>query len=252
MDRDLDFFDFINNYSEDPDLYLDVPFVPTDDEVVQAMLDLGRVGPNDVLYDLGSGDGRILVSAARDRNARGIGVDIDPTRIAEAMEYAGFSGVEYLVDFIEEDLFDVDISNATVVTLYLLQSINVQLRPRLLTQLRPGSRVISHAFDMGDWRPDAWLKLSGANIFKWIIPAQIAGSWEWQDASGETYRLELQQNYQQVIGSAWRDGKPITWENAELRGEKLTLTLREQPDAEDMVFKLIFRNKKLHSVERKT
>src|SRR5690606_40164458 len=102
------------------------------------MLDLGNVGPKDVLYDLGSGDGRILVSAARDRNTRGIGVDIDPTRIAEAMEYAGFSGVEYLVDFLEEDLFDVDVSNATVVTLYLLQSINVQLRPRLLSQLRPG------------------------------------------------------------------------------------------------------------------
>lgn len=252
MDRDLDLYDFINNYSDDPDLYLDVPFVPTDDEVVQAMLDLGRVGPNDVLYDLGSGDGRILVSAARDRNTRGIGVDIDPMRIAEAMEYAGFSGVEYLVDFIEEDLFDVDVSNATVVTLYLLQSINVQLRPRLLSQLRPGSRVISHAFDMGDWRPDAWLKLSGANIFKWIIPAQIAGSWEWQGTSGESYRIELQQKYQQITGSAWRDGKPMTWENAELRGDKLNLILREKGNSADNEFTLIFRDKKLHSVDHRT
>lgn len=252
MDRDLDFYDFINNYSEDPDLYLDVPFVPTDDEVVQAMLDLGNVGPKDVLYDLGSGDGRILVSAARDRNTRGIGVDIDPTRIAEAMEYAGFSGVEYLVDFLEEDLFDVDVSNATVVTLYLLQSINVQLRPRLLSQLRPGSRVISHAFDMGDWRPDEWLKLSGTNIFKWIVPAQIAGTWEWQDTSGKSYRIELQQKYQQITGNAWRDGKPMTWENAGLRGDTLTLTLREKPEADDMEFTLIFRDKKLHSAEQRT
>lgn len=159
----------------DDGAYLDVPFVPTDEQVVEAMLDLADVGPDDVLYDLGSGDGRILVSAAIDRNTRGVGIDIDPLRIAEAMEYAGRSHVEYLVDFIEDNIFTADISEATVVTLYLLRAINLRLRPRLLKELRPGTRIVSHAFDMGDWKPDEWLKLSGVGIMKWIVPVNVEG-----------------------------------------------------------------------------
>src|SRR5690554_6349545 len=131
MFRDL-VDDDLHNYSTVPGMFLDVPFVPTDDEVIKAMLDLAEVGPRDRLYDLGCGDGRIVVKAALERNTRSVGIEIDPLRIADAMEYAGLSGVEYLVDFVEESIFTADFSKATVVTLYLLDSINLQLRPRLL------------------------------------------------------------------------------------------------------------------------
>lgn len=164
-----DFYN-LDNYSSHSEIVLDVPFVPTDEAVIEAMLDLADVGPNDVLYDLGSGDGRILIAAAMNRNTRGIGIELDPLRIADAMEEAGHAGVEYLVDFLEEDFFEADLSEATVVSLYLLQSVNLQLRPKLLSELRPGTRIVSHAFDMGDWKPDDWTKVGGISIYKWIVP----------------------------------------------------------------------------------
>ncbi len=193
FDGDLDFD--LDGYSIEPHTFLDVPFVPTDEKVVEAMLDFANVGRNDVLYDLGCGDGRIVVAAALYRNTRGIGIDLDPSRVADAMEYAGDSGVEYLVDFIEEDLMTADFSEATVVTLYLLDVVNVELRPRLLKELRPGTRIVSHAFDMGDWKADEQLKFSGVRLFKWIVPAWVAGTWQWQDSDGKTYRVELKQKY---------------------------------------------------------
>lgn len=229
-------------------VYLDVPFVPTDEQVVEAMLDLADVGPDDVLYDLGSGDGRILVSAAIDRNTRGVGIDIDPLRIAEAMEYAGRSRVEYLVDFIEDNIFTADISEATVVTLYLLRAINLKLRPRLLRELRPGTRIVSHAFDMGDWKPDKWLKLSGVGIMKWIVPANVEGVWEWRGTDGNLYRVDLEQEYQQVTGSAWRSDKELIWDDAELRGDRLYLSLRTDDESEADDFVLTFSDG-LQSVE---
>lgn len=243
-----DLLDDIDNYSTDPDKYLDVPFVPTDENVVEAMLNLGCVGPKDVLYDLGSGDGRIVIAAARDRDTRGIGIEIDPVRIADAMEYAGWSGVEYLVDFIEEDIFTADISKATVVTLYLLESINAQLRPRLLSELRPGTRIVSHAFDMGDWKADEWLELSGTRIYKWIVPARIAGIWEWEGSDGRPYRIELQQKYQKVTGQAWLAGKKVHLKSARLRGAHLKLQLLEDPAATPLSFILNFADGKLKSV----
>lgn len=247
MFRD-DQFDDIDNYSTVPDKILDVPFVPTDEDVVEAMLNLGKVGPKDVLYDLGSGDGRILIAAAKDRDTRGIGIDIDPLRIADAMEYAGWSGVEYLVDFIEEDIFNADFSEATVVTLYLLQSINVQLRPQLLSQLRPGSRIISHAFDMGDWEADERLKLSGVNIYKWIVPAQVAGVWEWEGLGGKPYRVELQQKYQKVTGNAYLAGEKMNSLEAELLGGRLELQLQEDERAPIDSFTLNFVNNQIESI----
>lgn len=238
----------IDNYSIQPETFLDVPFVPTDENVVEAMLKLGAVGPNDVLYDLGSGDGRILISAARDRDTCGIGIEIDPLRIADAMEEAGWVGVECLVDFIEEDIFTADISEATVVTLYLLESVNWELRPKLLNELRPGTRVISHAFDMGDWKPDDWRELSGVNIYKWIVPAQVAGIWEWERLDGKMYRVELQQKFQDVSGRAWLDGEKAHFQSAELRGRRLKLTLGEDETAAPDGFTLHFERNELQSV----
>jgi protein-L-isoaspartate O-methyltransferase len=130
------------------------PFVATPPDVVDRMLALARVGPQDVVYDLGCGDGRIVIAAARAHGARGVGVDIDPARIDEARENARLAGVEHLVTFRVEDARATDVSEATVVTLYLVAALNVQLRPRLTAQLRPGARVVSHNFPMGDWDPD--------------------------------------------------------------------------------------------------
>ena len=130
------------------------PFVPTPNDVVTQMLTLAGVGEDDVVYDLGCGDGRIVIAAARDFGARGVGIDIDPQRIAEANANARQAGVQHLVDFIEQDAMDVDVSDATVVTLYLLSSTNARLRPILTRQLRPGARIVSHAFTMANWQPD--------------------------------------------------------------------------------------------------
>lgn len=130
------------------------PFVPTPNDVVDRMLRLARVTANDVVYDLGCGDGRIVIAAARDYGARGVGVDIDPQRIAEANANAEQAGVAHLVRFIQQDAMQVDVSDATVVTLYLLSSSNARLRPILTRQLPTGARIVSHAFSMGDWDPN--------------------------------------------------------------------------------------------------
>ena len=149
----------------------DVIFVPTPQEVVDAMLKLANVHQGDVLYDLGSGDGRIPVTAAKRYGIRAYGIDIDPQRIQEANENAKKNGVTHLVQFRREDLFKTNFKEATVVTLYLLPDLNVKLRPRLLAELKPGTRVVSHQFDMGTWKPDKKVELSaGRTIYLWTIP----------------------------------------------------------------------------------
>ena len=151
---------------------LDVIYVPTDDAVVAAMLKLAEVGKNDVVYDLGCGDGRIVIAAARDFGARGVGIDLDPVRIAEARAAATKAGVADRVTFIEGDIFDpsLKIADATVVTLFLLQRLNEQLRPRLQRELKPGARVVSHAWTMGDrWPPDATAQAGDSVLYLWKI-----------------------------------------------------------------------------------
>ena len=143
---------------------LDVPYVPTDQVTVDAMLDMAKVGPNDFVIDLGSGDGRIVVSAAK-RGARGFGVDLNPQRIKEANENAERANVTDKIKFYNQNLFDTKISEATVLTMYLLPSVNLQLRPRLFTELKPGTRVVSHDFDMGDWTPDNQSDLGRDQIY---------------------------------------------------------------------------------------
>jgi len=150
--------------------YPDVVYVPTPQEVVDKMLELAKVGKGDVLYDLGSGDGRIPVTAAKRFGIRAVGIEIDPQRIQEANENARKNGVTGLVRFRQEDLFKTDFSDATVVTLYLLPDLNVKLRPRLLAELKPGTRIVSHQFDMGKWKPERTVELSGRTIYLWTIP----------------------------------------------------------------------------------
>jgi SAM-dependent methyltransferase len=149
---------------------LDVPYVPTPAPVVNAMLKLAQVKRGDVLYDLGSGDGRIVIAAARRYGVRGTGVDIDPQRVREANANARKAGVAKQVRFLNEDLFAIDFSDATVVTLYLLPRINLQLRPKLLAELKPGTRIVSHGFDMGDWQPERVVEVGSSTLYLWIVP----------------------------------------------------------------------------------
>ena len=156
----------------------DVPYVPTTDEAVPAMLKLASVKKDDVVYDLGCGDGRIVIAAAKDFGARGVGIDINPVRIAEAKENAKKAGVENLVRFEENDLFQADIHGASVVTIFLLPDINLKLRPKLLKELKPGTRLVSNTFDMGDWKadneatvgPEDQESFLSHKLFLWIIP----------------------------------------------------------------------------------
>ena len=161
----------------------DVPYLPTTDQAVQAMLKLAGVKNTDVVYDLGCGDGRIVVAAAKDFGARGVGIDINPERIAEANANAKKAGVTDRVRFVEGDLFTADIKDATVVTLFLLSSVNQRLRPKLLQDLKPGTRVVSNTFDMGEWKPDKEATVESAEpgayfsrkLYLWTVPARGAG-----------------------------------------------------------------------------
>ena len=150
----------------------DVIFVPTPQEVVDAMLKLAKVGPNDVVYDLGSGDGRIPITAAKSFGARGVGIDIDPQRIREASENLKTAGVGDKVKFLNQDLFTTPIGEATVVTLYLLPSLNLKLLPKLNAELKPGTRIVSHAFDMGDIKPQQTLNVNGRTVYFWTVPVK--------------------------------------------------------------------------------
>jgi trans-aconitate methyltransferase len=156
-----------------PEKEPEVPYVPTHERIVAEMLKVAKVGKNDVLYDLGSGDGRIVITAAKKFGTRGVGVDIDPVRVKEARENAAKAGVTDRVKFLQQDLFETDIREATVVTLYLLPEVNLRLRPKLLSELKPGTRVVSHNYDMGDWTPLKTLQVrvpEDHTIYYWVVP----------------------------------------------------------------------------------
>ena len=152
----------------------DVIFVPTPQNVVAAMLKLANVQRGDIVYDLGCGDGRLVITAAKEHGARAVGIDINPERIKESQENARQAGVTDRVSFRNEDLFEADIKEASVVTLYLLQSLNEKLRPKLWKELKPGTRVVSHTFDMGEWKPEKEVDIEGRKIYFWRIPANPA------------------------------------------------------------------------------
>lgn len=212
---------------EELGMHLDVPYVPTHESVVKGMLELAGVDSSDVLYDLGSGDGRIPVAAALEHGARAIGIEIDSSRVALAEAYAAQMGVEHQVAFIQDSLFDIDFSPATVITMYLLHTVNLELRPRLLSELRPGTRIVSHAFDMGDWRADRKVSFKSDALYLWIVPARVHGRWEWQTEDGRHYRVDLQQRYQKLIGELWIDGEPAELQTALLWGDLLELVLHD-------------------------
>jgi SAM-dependent methyltransferase len=209
----------------------DVHYVPTPPEVVSEMLRLADVGESDLVYDLGSGDGRIVIAAAREKGAKGVGIDIDPLRVEEGRRNAVRAGVSDRVEFIQGDLFSADFSDATVVTLYLLPDLNLRLRPRILEELRPGTRVVSHAFHMGEWSPDEESSISRHSIFFWVVPANVSGSWELSapGAQGDQrYELQIDQDFQNLEVVLKSDSGLLPASRADLTGDRLELSFDEE------------------------
>ena len=202
----------------------DILFVPTPQNVVEAMLELAGVNENDVVYDLGCGDGRFVITAAKKIGARGVGIDIDPERIKESTRNAEKQGVMNRVGFIEGDLYETDIREATVITLYLLSDLNLKLRPKLLLELRPGSRVISYTFNMGDWKPDKEGSDRGDSFYFWVIPAKVTGTWQWSLGGTDTkqqYQFQLEQKYQEIKGHVRFEGRQAKFLEPKLEGDQV-------------------------------
>jgi SAM-dependent methyltransferase len=209
----------------------DVPFVPTPQVVVDEMLRVGNVGPQDVLYDLGSGDGRIVITAAWKFGARGVGVELNPELVAQSEEGARQAGVESRVKFLQQDLFKADLAEATVITMYLLPAVNRRLRPHLLN-LRPGTRIVAHDFDLDEWRPDQVTTIR-KNVFLWVVPAKVAGRWRAQVAlpdGARSYEIEFRQTFQNIDGLARMGGQPAQMWETRLRGDRISFVIVDDAD----------------------
>ena len=215
------------------------PYVPTPQAVVDHMLRVANVSANDYVIDLGSGDGVIVLTAARQFKASGMGVDIDPALVKLSNEKAVRMGVADRVRFAEQDVFKTDLSKATVLTLYLLPSMMMNLRSKIFNELKPGVRVVSHDYHFGDWRPDDGFSfdvpekelvtgVATATVNLWVVPAKIAGTWEVKVAGGETYELALMQRFQSIEGTASGAGKAIKPQYFTLQGNAFSFAL---PDA---------------------
>jgi hypothetical protein len=210
----------------------DVIWVPTPQSLVERMLEMAGTKPTDYVIDLGSGDGRTVITAAKKFGARALGIEYNPDMVELAKRAAAKEGVSDKAQFMQADIFQTDFSKATVLTLYLLPSLNVKLRPTILN-MRPGTRVVSHAFTMDDWQADQVESSDGRTAYMWIVPAKVAGTWK-IDVSGagaRSYEATFQQQYQNIGGSAKADNKPLTFSNGKLRGENITFTIADDSNA---------------------
>ena len=215
----------------------DVPYVTTPMNVVEAMLEIANVGPQDFVIDLGSGDGRIVIAAAKKRGARGLGVELDGALVNDARREAQRQGVASKVEFVAQNLFITDIDRATVLTTYLFPQVNMRLRPVIFAQLKPGSRVVSHEFDFGSWKPDSQVTVKvpdkpygppRSEVFLWIVPANAAGRWQWRtqlEGAPIDCEMTLEQTFQELRGTALAAGKPAMLEKPWLRGDEIRFTL---------------------------
>ncbi len=218
----------------------DVWFEPTAQELVEAMLEMARVTKDDVVYDLGCGDGRIVITAAKKFGARGVGVDIDPVRIKESNENARKEGVTHLVKFFEQDLFETDVREATVVALYLFRELNVRLRPKLFRELRPGTRIVSNTYDMGEWRPDDMGRVHIKMYYYWVMPANVAGRWFWSIPSAigrQHWSMRLEQQFQEIRGKVTIEGKRVSIGDAELKGDQLSFEVGYKSQGQETVMR---------------
>ena len=198
----------------------DVMWVPTPDAAVDRMLSMANVGPRDLVYDLGSGDGKIAIMAARRFGARAVGVEFDSDMIELSRAAARNEGVADRVRFVQADIFGYDFRDATVVTLYLLTTLNVKLRPKIL-DLKPGTRVASHMFRMDEWEPDEHVRVGASEVFLWVVPAKVAGTWVMTRAAGAAAELVLDQQFQRISGSVRVAGETLPLTQAALRGDEI-------------------------------
>lgn len=198
----------------------DAPYIPTPYTIVNRMLEMAEAGPGDVVYDLGSGDGRFVITAVRDFDvSRAVGIEIDPELVEESRDNAQEAGVADRTEFRQQDFFESDFSDADVVTMYLLSSLNLRLRPRLLSELEPGTRVVSHAFDMDGWEPDRSVNVADKRVYMWIVPAPVEGHWYWS-AGDRTFATRLDQSFQEVEASVVNDGA-IEIDTATVQGRQV-------------------------------
>ena len=219
----------------------DIFYVPTPQRLVDVMLLMAEVNKNDILYDLGSGDGRLVITAAKRYGARGIGIEVDPKLLAEANKKAAAAKVQDKVEFRRQDLFTSDFSDASVITLYLLDELNERLRPRILAQVKPGTRIVSHAFRMGDWQPDSerLLKVNGADYsaFFWVVPANISGRWR---LSGDRYTkglpesVVIEQTFQKFTIRRGDNGAELG--EGSLSGSEFVITMNNPADGNRISF----------------
>ena len=223
------------------------PFVISADEVVHRMLRMADVGPGDFLIDLGSGDGRIPIAAAKRYGARGLGVDLDPPLVELARANALREGVAGKVNFEVRDLFETDLSQASVVAFYLLPNVAMQLRPKLLKELKPGTRIVAHDYDLGDWPPDEWTSIrvpdkpvapiGVSQVFLWVVPADVRGRWA-SEVGGRRLAIEIEQRFQMLKVRIAADGSPLEVRAARLRGEELSLIVAGRFGARDGLHRL--------------
>ena len=209
----------------------DVIWVPTPQALVEKMLDMAKLTAKDIHYDLGSGDGRTVIAAAK-RGAQAFGVEFNPDMVALSERAAAKEGVSARAKFINGDIFQTDFSKATVLTLYLLPSLNIKLRPTIL-KMKPGTRVVSHAFSMDDWQADQTENVEGRTGYLWIVPAPVDGTWRWNGSGSgpRNYEVALRQQFQKVDGTARLDSKPGQLRDVNLRGDQISFTVLDADGA---------------------
>jgi SAM-dependent methyltransferase len=233
----------------------EVPYVPSPQHVVDEMLRAAGVTDRDIVYDLGCGDGRIVVTAAKTYGARAVGVEIDPQRIKECWQNAADAGVSDRVEFLEQSFFEIDYTPATVVTLYLLPWVNVILRPKLLEQLRPGARIVAHAFSLRDWTPDRVIRIPGSRVlYVWMVPARVGGRWRCTlrlpDGRTHSAVLELEQEFQTVLGHALIEHEQVALENISLFGDRLRFSVRDPASHRQMTYLCQVQGDQMRGVAR--
>jgi SAM-dependent methyltransferase len=207
----------------------DVPYVSTPHAIVDEMVRLADVKASDVVYDLGCGDGRLVIAAVKKTGCRGVGIDIDPERIKESRANARDAGVEDRVRFVEQNFFASDIREATVMLIYLFPDVNIRLRGKFLSEMKPGSRLVSHAFDMGDWKPDNSASIGAQRVYFWVIPANVTGRWKWNSPGSRqaAFVLEMEQRYQAIRGTLTQGDHPLTLADAKLTGDRITFRIEQ-------------------------
>jgi len=226
------------------DSFGDTPYVQTPQNVVDRMLQVANVGPADYVIDLGSGDGRMIITAAKKHGARGFGVDLDRRLVELSNRLAARAGIADRAVFYTRDLYETDLTAASVITIYLLPEVNLMVRPKLLATLKPGTRVVSHDYDMGEWPPDLQMVLDApdkpvgrdkkSKVFFWVVPGNAAGKWHWQFPQADksaTFELNVTQNFQRIAGTMSASGKSWPIENARLRGEEISFTVSDNTAA---------------------